>query len=84
MRSRITALGWSLILTALAAVLIWTLVSFLRAESALYLVTSTREAAQTSLLNCGNVSFPTKGQAERYAAQRPVTHVFRVGIRQVK
>jgi len=48
-----------------------------------YMVTSTRDAAAESLLNCGNVAIETKSKAEAYAAAKPGTHVFEVQIREL-
>jgi hypothetical protein len=49
----------------------------------IYIVSSTREAAAESILNCGNVAIESKRQAESYAAARPGSHVFQVEIREL-
>jgi hypothetical protein len=50
-------------------------------DPAAYMVAVSAQAARDSILNCGNVAFPSKGQAESYSQSRPGTHAFRVTIR---
>ena len=71
----------ALIIASYAAVI------FIGAEArplTVYMVTSTRDAAAESLLNCGNVAIESKRQAEAYAAARPGSHLFEIQIREVR
>ena len=75
-----TPLFWAYAV-AIAAVLVSAWIVFRDSEAALYVVSSTEEAARDSLLSCGNVALPSRRQAETYSSQRPGTHVYAVRIR---
>ena len=50
----------------------------------IYMVAPDAGTAFESILNCGNVAFASRVQAEAYSEKHPGSHVFELPVRQIK